>query len=283
MSEIQKNAAHYQFLDQPTGATEFSTTLIRLNRLDFVVFRPVLMKIMERSSTDEGDRTTGARALESYLVRRMVCDMQTRGYGTLAVELVRRLADAEDGPTTPALINALRESPGGWPDDDTFQHNWCIRRFYGWFRRDRVAMLLQALEERLQSLASKSEPVLHFDYSKLTIEHIMPQSWTASWPLPANVSPEERETLIQNIGNLTLVSGKLNPSLSNSPWWIPDSETCKMSGLQAHSDLKLNKQLLAEHRTSWDEDCIRKRAGTLFEEARVIWPSSEAFASAQNT
>ena len=280
MSDIKRNSDNYRLIDQPAGSTEFAATLTRLNRLDFVVFRPALMKIMERSFSDENDRTASALALESYLVRRMVCDMQTRGYGTLAVELVKRLADADsEQPAAAALVSALRDSPGGWPEDDTFRHNWCTRRFYGWFRRDRVAMILQSLEERLQSRASKSEPVLHFDYSKLTIEHIMPQSWAANWPLPTSISPEERETLIQNIGNLTLVSGKLKPSLSNSPWTSDDGDVCKRRGLEAHSDLKLNKSLLASCGTKWTEDDIRQRAAALFDEAKEIWPSADALAT----
>lgn len=274
MQEIKENADNYQIIDRPEGASKFADALAHLNRLDFATFRPVILKVMARPASDEADRTRAARAIESYLVRRMVCDMQTRGYGTLAVDLVQAIAKADSSlPASPVLVEALRNAQGGWPDDEAFRKNWCSRRFYGWFRRERVAMILQALEERLQSLASKSEPVLHFDYSKLTIEHIMPQSWAANWPLPDAVSVEEREAMIQNIGNLTLVSGKLNPHLSNSSWFAIGE--CKRNGLEAHSDLKLNKQLLAEHENSWNEDSIRSRAARLFEHARVLWPDPQ--------
>jgi len=277
MEEIHASARRYETVDAPKGSSWLEQILRRLNRLDFVVFRPVLMALMGRPGSDEADQELGSRAVESFLVRRMVCDMQTRGYGSLALDLVRVVKSLPGGqPAAPALIERLGGTPGEWPDDDSFKHNWCTRRFYGWFRRDRVAMILQALEEHYQQTATKAEPVLKFDYSKLTIEHIMPQSWAANWPLPPDVDVSVRETLIQNIGNLTLVSGKLNPSLSNSPWFNEGSDSCKRSGLAAHSDLKLNKRLLAEHPVSWNERSIRSRAETLFEAAKVIWPSASA-------
>lgn len=276
MQEIKAASENYHLLDQPQGKGDLTAILKRLNRLDFIAFRPVLMAVISSVSNDEHEIQLAASALESFLVRRMVCDMQTRAYGTLAVDLIRSLP--VEGSTSPLLsiIQGLEESLGGWPDDDAFRRNWTTRRFYGWFRRERVLVLLQAIEERLRDVASKSEPVLEFDFSKLTIEHIMPQSWAAHWPLPEGVSLEERETLIQNIGNLTLVSDKLNPHLSNSAWTIEGASVCKRSALDEHSDLKLNKRLLADHPDKWDEAGIRTRADALFEHARIIWPSASA-------
>lgn len=279
MQEIHTNAHLYRQVDAPDGGSGISEAFLRLNRLDFVVFRPLLMAILARPYEDEADRLNCVRALESFLVRRMVCDLQTRGYGSLSLELVRTVqAVPADQPAAPKLSQALHNAPsGGWPDDDAFRYQWTTRRFYGWFRRDRVAMLLQAIEEAYQRDALKSEPVLKFDYSKLTIEHIMPQTWQTHWSLAEGIDPVERERWIQNIGNLTLVSGKLNPSLSNSPWFLENSTQCKRSGLSAHSDLKLNKRLLANYGQTWDEQCIADRAAAMFAVALEIWPSPDAF------
>lgn len=276
MAEIHRNAALYRQIDAPDGAIEISKVFQRLNRLDFIVFRPVLIAILSRPGSDEADRLAAAIALESFLVRRMVCDLQTRGYGMLALELVRVVQEAPaDEPVTVHLTSSLAGAPaGGWPDDEAFLQNWTTRKFYGWFRRDRVAMLLQAIEEHYQSEASKSEPVLKFDYSKLTIEHIMPQTWQTHWPLTDGIEIPERERWVQNIGNLTLVSGKLNPSLSNSPWHVEGAGQCKRIGLSAHSDLKLNKRLLATTDNKWDERLIAQRSKALFDAAIALWPPS---------
>lgn len=276
MAEIAEYARYYRLIDEPQEKGSLGNTLRRLNRLDFVVFRPVLMALLGRAGDNTNDAARGAQALESFLLRRIVCEEQTRGYGMLALELVRTIKDIPVGsPATPALISALESSPGGWPDDARFKHKWCTNRFYGWFRRDRVAMILQALEEHYQADLGKSEPIRHFDYARLQIEHVMPQSWAANWPLPEGMDPFEREVLIQNIGNLTFVSEKLNPSLSNSAWFVEGSVNCKSAQLAKHSDVRLTKYLLEQNPKAWTEDAIRSRAALLFEEARQLWPAAE--------
>jgi hypothetical protein len=280
MEEIETYSRYYERIDAPAGDDDYGKLLTRLNRLDFVVFRPVLMSLLGRPGSAPEDQELASKALESFLVRRMVCGMQTRGYGALALDLLKVIGAAPPAsPAAPAVIEALGRQPGEWPDDETFRHNWCTRPFYGWFRKDRVAMILQAIEERYQRQASKAEPILKFDFSRLTIEHIMPQSWAAHWPLPLGQDVTQRETLIQNIGNLTLVSGKLNPHLSNAAWHIEGSADCKRARLELHSDLKLNKRLLAAY-SHWDERGIKQRALQLFDEAKAIWPPAASLGAA---
>jgi hypothetical protein len=281
MAEIARYSGYYRLIDDPQGKRELDETLRRLNRLDFVVFRPALMTLLSRSGEATEDATQGAKALESFLLRRIVCEEQTRGYGTLALDLVRTIKEVPIGsPATPALVAALEGSTGGWPDDSRFKYKWCSNRFYGWYRRDRVSMMLQAIEERYQTDLGKSEPIRNFNYAKLQIEHVMPQSWAANWPLPEGVSAFDREVLVQNIGNLTFVSEKLNPSLSNSAWFVEGSPKCKSAQLAKHSDVRLTKRLLEQFPTSWTEDGIRARAEQLFEQARDIWPSAAALREA---
>ncbi|AOJ40516.1 hypothetical protein WJ23_21610 [Burkholderia lata] len=141
------------------------------------------------------------------------------------------------------------------------------------FRRDRVVMILRAIEEAYQNRNSRAEPVLSFNFAKLEIEHIMPQNWVEHWPLKAGESLDERARVIQGIGNLTLVSQKLNGSLSNAPWnKLPGNDVkTKRDALEEHSKLELNRLLLKTY-VDWDEKAIAKRAEVLFEEARAIWP-----------
>lgn len=84
-------------------------------------------------------------------------------------------------------------------------------------------MILQALERRYQSRNGNAEPLMSFDWSQLQIEHILRQGWETHWPLPEGLTAAERKANIQGIGNLTLVSKKLNPSLSNAPWFDLDA------------------------------------------------------------
>jgi hypothetical protein len=138
-------------------------------------------------------------------------------------------------------------------------------------------MILQALEENYQSKAYKAEPLMTFDWSKLQIEHVMPQNWQQHWPMVSEtITPAERDAALHNIGNLTLVSERLNPSLSNGPWVNPDDAALgKREALRKHSRLELNRRLLEQHH-DWDEARMQARAEELFEIAREIWPPCPA-------
>jgi hypothetical protein len=160
-----------------------------------------------------------------------------------------------------------------WPSDEAFRRNWVGRQFYGYFKRDRVLMILQALEHRYQSRNGKAEPLMSFDWSQLQIEHILPQAWETHWPLPDGLTADERKANIQGIGNLTLVSKKLNPSLSNAPWFDIDADKPgKRSGLNANTMLMINRKLLDECKSGWSDDAIGARAERLVLDAKEIWP-----------
>jgi hypothetical protein len=281
MEIIQRNAQHFRRIDQPSTDSRFNVFLRRLGTMDIVVFHPVLLALLDRFR-DQAESETKliapiASALESYLVRRMVCGYQTRGYGGLSIELLRAIAsEVDDSALLTATTNVLRGTYGStdwWPDDNFFMRSWCDKRFYNVLRRERVVMLLRAIEEQYIAENIYGEPVLHFDFSKLQIEHVMPQSWKKNWPLPADTSADAREIALHGIGNLTLLSGTLNPLLSNAPWESLDGVS-KRSGLAAHSRLELN--LTLEVYPDWNEAAIKKRALELFDIAKNVWAACPA-------
>lgn len=273
MASLKADALRYRNIDEGLLEGEVGDRVRRLNRLDYIVFRPALIGLLRHQADQPDLLLNGMRALESYLVRRMVCGEQTRGYGKVALDLASALrSNADPVARQSAFLEVLAAS--GWPDDGHFRHSWARSRFYGWFRRARVLTLLQAIEAALQQKAHKSEK-LKVDVEGLTIEHIMPQSWAANWPLPEGTDAFERDALIQNIGNLTLVTDRLNPALSNAPW--TGRANSKRSQLEEHSKLELNRSLIAH--AEWSDADIAARANLLFETARDIWPAHAAMTS----
>lgn len=276
MQSIRRDADLYEQIDRPTGPGRLNLFLRRLGVLEVIVLHPVLLALMGRSGSNALDRENAASILESYLIRRMVCGYQTRGYNALALRLLRVIADTPaDQPVADLLRDTLStaaRSGDPWPDDDMFRAEWLNRKFYNGLRRDRVLMILQAIEELYQSQIDKSEPIASFDYSKLQIEHVLPQKWQAHWPLiEGGMNAELRDWSLHGVGNLTLVSAALNPALSNGPW-IAAEGFGKRDELKKHSKLELNRRLLADHPV-WEESRIRARAEELFEAARSIWPA----------
>ena len=134
-------------------------------------------------------------------------------------------------------------------------------------------MILSALNGELTDQYAEE-----VDYrSGLSIEHVMPQKWRAHWPEP--VDPERssaeavahRDNVIHTLGNLTLLTGRKNASMSNGPW---SQKRPALGG----SILPLNKNLLdhAPEGSQWDEAAIRDRGERLYEEALKVWPGPDA-------
>ncbi len=107
---------------------------------------------------------------------------------------------------------------------------------------------------------------------KLSIEHLLPQSWRDHWPLPAEADPvqaeAERTARIDRLGNLTLVSGALNSSLSNGEW------AKKRQALATNSLLLLNRRVT--EREVWDEAAIDERGLALAKQLCNLWSGPEA-------
>jgi hypothetical protein len=108
----------------------------------------------------------------------------------------------------------------------------------------------------------------------------MPQSWEEHWPVlegdPDNGSG--RNELVHTLGNLTLITARLNPVLGNMAWkdkrqWIGEHSLLRLT----HGTL-LNAPPSAsidEWASEWDEYRIRERGAYLASLALDIWPSGE--------
>jgi len=87
---------------------------------------------------------------------------------------------------------------------------------------------------------------------------------------------------VDTLGNLTLVTQKLNGALSNRPWTdsatatVPtkgkDAGKGKRSLLGRFSLLVLNKKIVDDHEAEWTEDDIRARSTELAKTITLIWP-----------
>ena len=129
-------------------------------------------------------------------------------------------------------------------------------------------MVLEGVETRLRSAKSEQSDVP----TNLTIEHLMPVSWGANWPLPDGVDErrftENRNRIVHTVGNLTLINRKLNASLSNAPW------ESKKEGFMAYSVMTLNSELRTE--VQWDEEAILTRSKRMAKLLCECWPGPQS-------
>lgn len=274
VGDIQAMGNVFRELETRADDSSESLFLYRWHVMDAGVSTPVVLWLFSQR-TDIGP--TGFRrslaAIESYFVRRMVCRLTTKDYNKLFLELTSRLQDCELRAVPDLIADFLKDQTADsrlWPTDAQVRDAFISLPLYQLLTRARLRMVLEGFEDTLRSPKSEG-PVAK---GKLTIEHVMPQAWREYWPLSADEAPEAaevRDRLVQTIGNLTLVTGRLNPALSNCAWAEP-AEMCKRKGLADHSVLQLNKKLLEAAATVWDEGSINARGAGLAELFSVIWP-----------
>lgn len=260
---------YHQFYTYPLETPE-GLFFQRVGALDTTTIFPLLLHIFDKLGKPEQakQRRSILTDLESFLVRRMLCDLTTKNYNNLFLEAVKQLAEAAPDQFSKILRTHLLSQTsdiGKWPNDDEFQIAWHKLEAYKSIKPQmRLRIVLEAIELQRRSGPKTEEPSL--PRNKLSIEHIMPRGWVANWPLLED-TPEAitaREALIHTLGNLTLVTGSLNSTLSNDPW------AKKRKTLLSHSVLLLNADL--QNADIWDEATIKNRSKDLFKLAKKIWP-----------
>jgi uncharacterized protein with ParB-like and HNH nuclease domain len=123
-----------------------------------------------------------------------------------------------------------------------------------------ITYILSKYENYLNDIIEKN-----IDYDNVNIEHVLPQK-PESWGL----SRSEIKGYVHKIGNLTLISKKLNSQMGNI-------ELEKKIPILKKSDLKINKVLINfinKKNNNWTEDLITERSNMLSSLAYdEIWKS----------
>lgn len=268
LKQLNEYAKVFRSFDDFEVDTREGLFFRRLGAMDMTTAYPFLIEVFRRYQTDRKTLLTILEDLESFLVRRMVCQLNTRSYNKLFLDLLRAIHENADTPTAAVrnLLMSSKSDSGRWPDDNEFSTAWMREPIYLRLQQGRVRLLLEGIEQSLRT--GKSEKIVFGE--TLTIEHLLPREWLPHWPLPTGKdSPEDRanrDAVLQTIGNLTLLTSKLNPSLSNSSWDI------KRPAIQTHSLLRLNAELTDRRFDCWDEEAISVRGRDLLASAIGIWP-----------
>ena len=267
MSEVKKDLVNYREFESSRGRSlEERSFYYHIDVMQARVITPVLLLLL---SVEEGMRIRAFRALESFLVRRMICRQTTKDYNRLVLELASRLQKSGLDKADTLTAEFLKEQKAyarEWPTDETVADVLASSPLYRLLTRGRLRLVLEGVEHQLRSSGKAEQPTVP---RNLTIEHLMPVGWKKEdWPLPEDVDTDaatyQRNTLIHSIGNLTLATQKLNSSMSNDPW------NNKRDELQEHSVLLLNNELLT--RPTWDEEPIRSRSRRVAELVSARWP-----------
>ena len=268
MSDVRQDLDNYRRYLNARGSSEEESFFYRTDVMQMGAITPVLLLLL---SSEQDQRIRAFQCLESYLIRRMICRMTTKDYNHLTLELAKRLRERRSEKADRVVVGFLKEQVSNareWPSDYTVASTLESSPLYRLLTRGRLRLVLEAVESRLRSNMAEQPEVP----KGLTIEHLMPQSWEPYWALPESVDVEiarhRRNQLVQTIGNLTLVTGRLNATMSNGPW------ESKREGLLEHSTLTLNSELMTS--VQWDEEAIQHRSRHMANLVLDVWPGPDS-------
>ncbi len=237
----------------------------RTGVLESEVIKPISLLLLEPQlpKIPSDQLAKSLAVLESWMVRRMLIRATTKSYSQIVAELIRFLRDkdrATIGDEIESFFLNQKSDSRYWPDDDEVREELKVLPAYRRLGRGRLRMVIESIEDHLRGLVGTKtglggERVVR---GKPPIEHVMARKWTMHWPLPDGSRGEgERDALLHTLGNLTLLTSRLNSKVSNGPWV---GESGKRQGLEAHDVLFLNRELLKTANDSWSDSMIRQRS-----------------------
>jgi hypothetical protein len=170
----------------------------------------------------------------------------------LFIQLAKNFPNADHAQWLHRSLSSFSGS-GRFPTDAEFANAFMNEAQYG---RGTTNFILCRLEKSF----NHKETV---DLSKVTIEHLLPQTLTQEWKDQLGAEAEiVHSNLVNTLGNLTLTS--YNSELSN----LPFSE--KKAKLE-NTHIELNRWILQQ--ANWGAAEIEERAKTLLLRANGIWLS----------
>lgn len=278
LSTLMRQGEHFRRILEPAKTDLLYSLSTFLDAFDIRTSYPLLLIMLEAGLSSE-EWAKISRTLESYLLRRAVCGFTTKNYNRIFLMLARNLR--REGISADSLKRQLLDMAGDsneWPSDAAFREKWRTINAYQTLNTAKIVHILKRISDTF--ISSKMEDV-SVDMP-LSVEHIMPQSWQAHWPLSSGqdglsqeqlesedehdlrIATSERTAAVQRLGNLTIITQSANSSLSNCAW-----DEKKPMFLQ-HSLLPINHAL--QSWDVWDESTIAARGDALFEQALKLWP-----------
>lgn len=285
---LNRYADHYKGLVLGAGGTPIAAFGKRIGVWDASPTHALAVRIAASDLSAE-EQEQIFQYIESYLVRRAVCGLPRKNYNKVFAQQLKRVMEGHlSSDSLRTALSALSGEASRWPSDDEFKKQWIVGKMYpGRLDAAKLRSVFHRLETALRS--ERSEERVPLDLDALDIDHVMPQSWYAHWPLAdkslataeqANAAglkkltgetldPRAEAILLRQeaiywLGNLTVVHYGVNRGLQNSNF------EAKRQALFEHSNLHLNRQLM-QH-PAWDEATIAARGEALAKMALQIWP-----------
>jgi uncharacterized protein with ParB-like and HNH nuclease domain len=215
-----------------------------------------------RTVDNQQSRTEILRTLESYLVRRNVCRLTTKNYNLLFIQILREIRNRK-AQLTPRVLNQIlaefTEPTNRMPNDAEFAKAFKQEILSNQNAREILFIIA------LYDVSTGRADVSSLGVGNYSVEHMMPVKWETNWTDREMTQEEkaDRTRKLKTLGNLTLVTKRLNSAMQNAGW------SDKKLHLRPNSSLKMTTDYLDKEK--WDEATIDGRAEHLAKSALLIW------------
>lgn len=209
------------------------------------------------------DKTLGEliSAVNTFLLRRSICDMDSQNISKLFPTIFKKVTE-KCGSDYSHILKILNQemvgnnanTSGSYMPTDKQMHE--VLHNANVYKRPALRILLDRLE-----LHDNPAPVV---LSKLSIEHLMPQTPTEEWLEELNTDEETYYDNLHRLGNLTLASVHDNSIMSNMGWCF------KNEILKGTGHLTMNMELLTVEK--WNLDEIEKRTVKMIDRICAVYP-----------
>lgn len=284
IQELARVAVIYRDLIERSSDTALAAFGRRLHPWDVTTVFPLVLRIWGSPLMNDEAKVYCLQMLLSFMVRRAVCGLTTKNYNKFFLMVVSHLEKTGWSPNVLGdyLLKQNQES-GRLPRDDEFERGWLHTPAYRELQPARAKAVLQEIEIKKRTAYHETDQLA----DHLSIEHVMPTKWSATWPMMDGYKPTDiecntaeymtledintrvgqmvrRNRLKDTFGNLTLLTKPLNSAVSNGPY------SGKRIALQKHSLLVLNREVTSYE--EWNEEVIAERGTALFRVAKELWP-----------
>jgi uncharacterized protein with ParB-like and HNH nuclease domain len=260
LQDLHKFAEYYAKLLNPDREEKETVRkyLHRINRLDVGTVYPFLLNCYnewKQNLITEAEFLTVLKIIENYIIRRFVCNVQTRGLDRIFASLYAQVSK-ETNLASDNFVGRLKLALQNqrYPKDIEFRDRLRDVKLYGNNRSEKGKLILESIEESF----NHKEQV---PFDKLSIEHIMPKTITDWWK--DHLGEDwgiTYDLLLNSLGNLTLTA--YNSEVSNAPFWVKQKEF-------QNSHLELNKYF--QDKQSWQREDMETRGEHLADIILQIW------------
>lgn len=242
------------------SSDKLERTLGRLHKLKLPATQVLIIRVAYLLETGTIDAATAAKALgvlESFLIRRSIAGVPVNSLGGILASCAFGLSGNADERIHAFLSTGRRR----YVTDDEIREVLRTSPIYNRGRRQHLQLLLEWVLGEAQVKDA-------IDFSKMTIEHVLPQTLSADARKefnktlgPGQDTDEIHGELVNKIGNLTLTN--YNSEMGNKPFSKKSKEWLTNTSVIENQNLARNKH--------WGADEINSRCDRVAELVCKLW------------